>query len=66
MAGKLNAEWHKANRMPAQATLDQRVRWHLAHAKNCACRTTLPAIILAELKRRGIKPPRRQGKQVSS
>ena len=29
-------------------TLDQRVDWHLAHAKACRCRTTLPATIVAE------------------
>jgi hypothetical protein len=54
MAIKLNATWHKANRMPPKATLDQRIAWHLAHARACACRT-LPASIVKELKRRGIK-----------
>jgi hypothetical protein len=38
--------------MPANATLDQRVKWHLAHAANCACRP-MPATVIAELKRRG-------------
>jgi hypothetical protein len=57
MTSRINAAWHKANRMPARATLDQRVEWHLAHRKACACRTDLPATILAELKRRGVKPP---------
>jgi hypothetical protein len=51
--GMINADWHRANRMPTRATLDQRVDWHLAHAKACGCRTTLPATIVAELKRRG-------------
>ena len=54
---KINAVWHKVNRMPARATLDERVAWHLAHVKACGCRD-LPASILAELKRQGIKPPR--------
>ncbi len=57
MAGKINAAWHKANKMPVKATLDQRVDWHLAHLKACGCRTDLPATITEELKRRGIKPP---------
>ncbi len=57
MTSRINAAWHKANRMPARASLDQRVEWHLAHRKACACRTDLPATILAELKRRGVKPP---------
>ncbi len=57
-ARKLNAAWHKANRMPPKATLDQRVAWHLDHLKACGCRTDLPATIVAELKRRGITPLR--------
>ena len=24
--------------MPKNATIDERITWHLAHAKNCACR----------------------------
>jgi len=55
VTSKINAVWHKANRMPARATLDQRVAWHLAHLEACACRTDLPASITAELKRRRVK-----------
>ncbi len=36
--GKINAAWHKENVMPANATFEQRVKWHLAHQKNCSCR----------------------------
>jgi len=36
----------------------QRVAWHLAHRAACSCRTDLPATSLAELKRRGIAPPK--------
>jgi hypothetical protein len=57
MPGKINASWHKSNKMPARATLDQRVEWHLAHQKACGCRPSFPMTIIAELKRRGIKPP---------
>jgi hypothetical protein len=57
MAGKLNATWHRAHRMPAKASLEQRIAWHLAHAKACACRSSLPDGILRELKRRGIRVP---------
>jgi hypothetical protein len=51
----INAEWHRRHRMPARATLDERVTWHLAHLKACACRSDLPASVRAELKRRGVK-----------
>jgi len=57
MTSNINAVWHKANRMPVRATLDQRVTWHLAHLKACQCRTDLPSTIVAELRRRGVKIP---------
>ena len=56
MPSKLNAVWHKANRMRANASLEQRIAWHLAHARGCACRS-IPDGILKELARRGIKLP---------
>ncbi|KKQ74344.1 MAG: hypothetical protein US96_C0034G0005 [Candidatus Woesebacteria bacterium GW2011_GWB1_38_5b] len=34
---KINAEWHKKNKMPKNPTEEQRIKWHIAHAKNCAC-----------------------------
>ena len=40
--GKANTEWHLANKMPKNATFDQRVEWHREHLKHCACRTDLP------------------------
>jgi hypothetical protein len=50
-ASKINAEWHSKNKMPEKATLDQRVKWHLAHARHCACRP-MPGPILEELRQR--------------
>jgi len=37
--------------MAKNATLDDRVRWHVAHAKVCNCRPMPPSVV-AELKRR--------------
>jgi len=48
---KINAEWHKLNRMPKNPTLDERVVWHVSHAKNCSCRP-LGGKILEEIKKR--------------
>jgi hypothetical protein len=48
---KLNKEWHLANRMPANATLQQRIDWHIAHQRNCSCRPTPPKI-LAEINKK--------------
>jgi hypothetical protein len=35
---KMNADWHKKNRMPKNPSIAQRARWHLAHSKACGCR----------------------------
>ena len=35
---KINKEWHVANKMPKNATLEQRIKWHTGHAKHCQCR----------------------------
>jgi hypothetical protein len=48
---KLNATWHRTHRMPARATMAQRIRWHLAHAKHCGCRP-IPTTVQAALRRR--------------
>lgn len=34
----INKEWHLANKMPKNPTIDERMNWHLEHAKNCSCR----------------------------
>jgi hypothetical protein len=34
----MNKAWHAANPMPPSASREQRVRWHAAHARACACR----------------------------
>lgn len=35
---QINKEWHDAHKMPKNATLEQRLDWHLNHALNCTCR----------------------------
>ena len=34
----MNKLWHSKNKMPPNATLNERIDWHLKHQKNCACR----------------------------
>jgi len=41
---KLNRVWHLKNKMPKNATEDQRIKWHLAHQKNCNCRPIPPKL----------------------
>jgi len=40
--------------MPANATIEQRIKWHIAHQKNCGCRP-VPEKLMEEMKKRGIK-----------
>jgi hypothetical protein len=50
---KLNNSWHDKHRMPPNATLAQRIRWHLAHRKHCGCRP-IPAKLAELMKARGM------------
>jgi hypothetical protein len=63
--GKINADWHKKNRMPKNATIDQRVKWHVAHIKACGCRDDIPQSVIKELKARGEKIPTRRDREGS-
>ena len=35
---KLNEKWHLANKMPKNPKLEERIKWHKAHAIYCKCR----------------------------
>jgi hypothetical protein len=48
---KIDSEWHAANRLPKNATTDQKIGWHLRHAQNCGCRP-MPKSIENEIKAR--------------
>lgn len=50
----LNKAWHEANIMPKNATLDQRINWHLAHQQNCGCRP-IPEKLQAEIRKQNKK-----------
>jgi hypothetical protein len=47
----INEKWHSAHEMPKNPTMDERVNWHLEHARECACRP-IPESIEKEIKRR--------------
>ncbi|WP_170941599.1 hypothetical protein [Cellvibrio mixtus] len=51
---KLNAEWHRNNKMPTNPTLEQKLEWHLAHTKYCACRPMTQSLIDEMKKREGL------------
>jgi hypothetical protein len=46
-----NTDWHSKHQLPDHPTLDQRLRWHIEHARNCPC-PAADSDILAELKNR--------------
>ena len=46
---KLRIEWYSVHWMPVNATLQQRIAWHIEHQKNCNCRP-IPKKILLEIK----------------
>lgn len=50
---KINSDWQTKNKMPKNPTFDDRIKWHLAHVKNCTCRP-LDGKILEEIKKRGL------------
>jgi len=50
----VNTDWHAANPMPKNPTMDERVRWHNEHASECACRP-IPETIKKEMRRRARK-----------
>jgi hypothetical protein len=47
----INAGWHVKNPMPRGAKMDERIRWHLAHAKACGCRP-IPARVAEAIRER--------------
>jgi hypothetical protein len=53
---KINREWHLKHRMPKNPTIEERIAWHLAHARNCGCRK-IEGKIADEMERRGIAIP---------
>ena len=57
---RINAEWHRENRMPKNPSFEERVAWHSEHLAHCGCRTTLPARLMEEMRARGIEIPEKQ------
>jgi len=57
----INAAWHRANPMPKNPTIDQRIAWAVEHAQACGCRD-IPPTLRAEMEARGIVAPRAGGR----
>jgi hypothetical protein len=47
---KINKAWHLKNKMPKNPTLEERLKWHKAHAAHCTCRP-ISEKLAAEIKK---------------
>lgn len=54
MDNKINKAWHEKNKMPKNATLEQRIEWHIDHHQHCQCRD-IPEKLKAEILKRSKK-----------
>ena len=52
----INKAWHEAHKLPRNATLEERLEWHLEHAAHCDCRE-MPDKLRSELEARGLVGP---------
>ena len=52
---KINKEWHEKNRMPKNATFEEKVKWHTEHNNNCLCRPGFPKKLEEEMKKKRLK-----------
>jgi hypothetical protein len=43
--GKINRAWHLANKMPKNASIEEKIIWHTGHARNCSCRESKEHLI---------------------
>jgi hypothetical protein len=51
----INKTWHEKNKMPKNASFEQRLKWHREHQEHCSCHPGLPKKLMEEMKQRGIK-----------
>jgi hypothetical protein len=59
---RINRAWHESHRMPSNAGDDERIAWHLDHARHCGCRR-IEGGVAALFKTRGIAIPDREERQ---
>ena len=50
----INKKWHLKNKMPKNATFEEKVKWHEEHNKNCSCRPGFPKKLEEEMKKRNV------------
>lgn len=50
----MNKQWHQAHPMPRNPKPEQRIEWHMEHAKKCACRD-IPPKLKVEIEKRNAR-----------
>jgi len=51
----VNEAWHRAHILAARADFEERLDWHVAHAKACGCRE-MPRPMADAARHRGLLP----------
>lgn len=49
----IKKEWHEKNKMPKNASFEERIKWHKEHNKNCSCHPGFPRKLEEEMKKEG-------------
>jgi hypothetical protein len=52
---EINKEWHLEHPMPKNPSVEQRIKWHQEHLRNCHCREDIPQKLKEEMKKKKIK-----------
>jgi len=50
----INKEWHLKNKMPKNASFEERVKWYTGHNKHCSCRPGFPKKLEEEMEENGL------------
>ena len=64
VADVINDEWHRTHRLGPHAPIDERIAWHIAHERACACRE-MPTRIRHEIARRALADATREDRDDS-
>ena len=51
----MNKDWHEKNKMPKNASFEERIKWYMEHNKNCSRRLGFPKKLEGEIKKEGVK-----------
>jgi hypothetical protein len=56
----MNKPWHEQNRMRRNATIEQRLAWHIEHQRHCQCRPIPQSLVPLLAERQPMDAPPRK------